>query len=185
MLCFENYSETQLKYTISYRQNTRRKGLYILKFRSLIRSVGGAKSDLIILRSGGSWGQLSSATFSFFQQQWRRTASHGYLVKDSNQDSTKNWIGFTGSLEIPREELAVLYQKPDRPNIFNQRRILKHPVDVLYVFNHILHILFQHQHSQEHAQRARLHNSSNVRHQLPKMPDILYLKTTVWFSRYG
>ena len=40
---------------------------------------------------------------------------------------------FQGALEIDREDLAVLYKNPDRPNIFSQRRILKNPVDVMYV----------------------------------------------------
>ena len=39
-----------------------------------------------------------------------------------------------GALEIHRAELAVLYQYPDRPNIYSQRRILKKPVDVMYVY---------------------------------------------------
>ena len=35
------------------------------------------------------------------------------------------------TLEISRDEIAVLYKTPDRPNIFSQRRILKQEVDVL------------------------------------------------------
>ena len=36
-----------------------------------------------------------------------------------------------GVLEINREDLAVLYKNPDRPNIYTQRRMLKKPVDVM------------------------------------------------------
>ena len=34
-------------------------------------------------------------------------------------------------LEIPRENIAVLCQSPDRPNIFTQLRLSKTPVDIM------------------------------------------------------
>ena len=36
-----------------------------------------------------------------------------------------------GTLEIEREDLAVLYKIPDRPNIFSQLRKVKEKIDIL------------------------------------------------------
>ena len=69
-------------------------------------------------------------------------------MEETSLDRILGWLydicsfytkAFSGTLEIDKADLEVLYKCPDRPNIYCQRRMLKKPVDVMYVsLNYLL-----------------------------------------------
>ena len=53
----------------------------------------------------------------------------GAFIRKQNKLFTTDYS--LDTLEILREDLSILFQQPDRPNIFSQRRILKKKIDVM------------------------------------------------------
>ena len=61
-----------------------------------------------------------------------------YLIEDTNNMLIVyityvlfHQFNLIGTLEILREDISILYKSADRPNVYNQRRLLKEPVDVM------------------------------------------------------
>jgi len=48
-----------------------------------------------------------------------------------------NFDKLLANLDLPREKIKVLFQSPDRANIYQQRRMLKQPVDVMNMKEHL------------------------------------------------
>ena len=96
--------------------------------------LDGFRFDLIIRKPGASSGRGSGAQFCLCPLQWRRKVCRGFLVGSFafflNLELKKT---FAENLDIPRDEIKVLYQSPDRKNIYEQRRFASKPIDVRYV----------------------------------------------------
>ena len=77
--------------------------------------------------------QHTSAPSCYCLLPWRRQVSIEYWVC-VEKSASFYILAFPGTLEIDKADLEVLYKCPDRPNIYSQRRMLKKPVDVMYVY---------------------------------------------------
>ena len=54
------------------------------------------------------------------------------LMSATMDESSLNRIA--ENLDLPRDKIVVLYASSDRPNIYQQIRILKKPIDIMYVY---------------------------------------------------